>query len=131
MSKFNENYSKSALNNARKLRKNMTDCELKLWYHLRGRKLFDVKFKRQVPIGNYIVDFFCMEKKLIIELDGGQHNEEENIIKDGKRTKFFEEKGYKVLRFWNNDVNENIVGVLEVIRQNLQLPSPERGNCNN
>ena len=98
---------------ARKLRKNSTKEERLLWSLLRNRQLYNLKFKRQFPIGDYIVDFVCEEKKLVIEIDGGQHNEDKNIIKDLERTKFIESKGYVVVRFWNNEINKNIAGVYE------------------
>ena len=98
-------------NIAKILRKNQTPQEKKLWDLLRNRNFHNLKFKRQVPIGKYVVDFLCEEKKLIIELDGGQHNEEENIIKDNERTAYFKKAGYKIIRFWNNEIDENIEGV--------------------
>jgi len=101
---------------ARLLRKNSTIVEIKLWYHLRSRNFLNLKFRRQEPVGDFIVDFICYEKKLIIELDGGQHNEYE--AKDIKRTKALEKEGYKVLRFWNNEVLNNIDGVLTIIKEN-------------
>lgn len=100
---------------ARKLRKNSTIQERKLWQLLRNRNFNNLKFKRQLPIGEYIVDFVCEEKKIIIELDGGQHNLPENIKLDNIRTEFLESKGYKVLRIWNKDFNENLDGVYTVI----------------
>ena len=96
---------------ARKLRKNSTKEERILWQLLRNRQFLGLKFKRQFPIGNYVVDFVCEEKKLIIELDGGQHNEPENIHLDCVRTEFLKSKGYTVVRFWNTDINLNISGV--------------------
>ena len=101
--------------NARKLRKNMTPQENKLWQILRNRTMNNYRFRRQYAIGNYIVEFICREKKLIIELDGGQHNQDKNIIQDNERTRFLENEGYKVIRFWNNDVDNNINGVYEEI----------------
>ena len=91
----------------------MTEFEQKLWKNLRDRRFCNAKFRRQVPIGNYIVDFVCFDKRVIIELDGSGHFEQ--IEYDEKRNKFFEEQGYKVLRFWNNDLNNNFNGVLDVI----------------
>lgn len=91
----------------------MTEFEQKLWKNLRDRRFCNVKFRRQVPIGNYIVDFVCFDKRVIIELDGSGHFEQ--IEYDEKRNKFFEAQGYKVLRFWNNDLNNNFNGVLDVI----------------
>ncbi|MCM1338831.1 MAG: endonuclease domain-containing protein [Muribaculaceae bacterium] len=105
---------------ARKLRKNMTEQERKLWQFLRKKSIDGLKFRRQYPIGNYIVDFICNEKKLIIEIDGGQHNEAQNITYDKERTEFLENKGYKVIRFWNCDVDNNIEGVYQEILKNLK-----------
>lgn len=101
---------------ARNLRKNMTTQEAKLWDLLRNRQFGGFKFVRQYPIGSYIVDFACRKKKLIIELDGGQHNFPENIKQDNERTMYLEERGYKVIRFWNNDIDNNLEGVyLEIM----------------
>jgi len=97
---------------ARNLRKDSTDTERYLWYNLRANRL-GVKFKRQVPIGTYIVDFVCLEKRLIIELDGGQHMD--NQIYDMKRTDWLTAHGFKVLRFWNHDVFQQTTSVVEVI----------------
>ncbi|MDR1124343.1 MAG: endonuclease domain-containing protein [Elusimicrobiota bacterium] len=100
-------------------RKNMTDAERKLWYLLRGRRL-KYKFRRQQQIGRYILDFVCLEQKLIIECDGGQHTPE----KDKTRTDFFTARGYRILRFWNNDILNNIEGVWYTIRQQLDKTNP-------
>jgi very-short-patch-repair endonuclease len=111
---------------ARQLRKNITDSELKLWQILRNSQLF-YKFRRQYPIGNYIVDFICLEKMLIIEIDGGAHNEERQFQYDTKRTEYLESRGFTVIRFWNNDVTDNLDGVFEVIQSRLspsRIPSP-------
>ena len=96
---------------ARKLRQSSTKEERVLWQLLRNRQFKNLKFKRQFPIGNYVVDFVCEEIKLIIELDGGQHNEPENIEADKVRTEFLESKGFKVIRFWNNEIDKNLEGV--------------------
>ena len=101
---------------SRTLRKEQTPWEKKFWMHLKGSKFYDLKFKRQVVVGPYIYDFSCFEKKLIIELDGSQHKEPEGKIKDREKQEFVEKLGYKVLRFNNSDVQNNIEGVLEVIR---------------
>ncbi len=98
------------------LRRDMTDAEMKLWLALRDRRLDGFKFRRQSTIGPYIVDFLCLEAKLIVELDGGQHNEEIDAL----RTRFLEERGYTLLRFWNNEVLENFEGVLQVISETLK-----------
>lgn len=105
---------------ARNLRKNSTKEEQKLWSILRNRQLNNFKFKRQVPIGNYVVDFLCEEKKLIIEIDGGQHNQHKNIQEDEARTELLKQKGYVVIRFWNNEINKNISGVVEKILEYLK-----------
>lgn len=96
---------------ARELRQNMTSQEYKLWALLRNRNFNGVKFVRQYPIGHYIVDFACRKKRIVLELDGGQHNEMQNKIYDDKRTEYLISKGYKVLRFWNNEIDDNLEGV--------------------
>lgn len=101
---------------ARNLRKNCTAAERHLWYNLRASRM-GVKFKRQVPIGVYIVDFACLEKRLIIELDGSQHMD--NQAYDVNRTAWLVEQGFKVLRFWNHDVFQQTASVLEVIMKAL------------
>ena len=102
---------------ARNLRKNSTKQELTLWKLLRNHGINNLKFKRQYPIGNYIVDFVCKEKWLIIEVDGGQHNEPNNISYDEERTEYLNNRGYRVLRFWNTDIDKNLKGVYEMILQ--------------
>jgi very-short-patch-repair endonuclease len=98
---------------ARGLRKVLTPAELKLWTYLRGSRLNGVKFRRQHAIGEYISDFCAIKPRLIIELDGSQHIEQREY--DAERTAFFETKGYRVLRFWNNDIMNNMDAVLKVI----------------
>lgn len=105
------------------LRKNQTDAEKLLWFYLRNKRFEGIKFRRQQLIGNYIVDFVSFEKKLIIELDGGQHNDNENIIKDKTRSEFLEKEGFTVLRYWNNEILVNTDVVLESIYNSL-FPSP-------
>ena len=90
------------LNNAKLLRNNLTVAEQRLWYYLRANRFLNLKFKRQKPIGAYIVDFVCVEQKLIIEVDGGQHAED--VAYDDRRTNFLRGEGYQVLRFWNSQV---------------------------
>jgi very-short-patch-repair endonuclease len=104
---------------ARKLRRASTDAELRLWRHLRNRNFAGLRFARQVPIGPYVADFVCRARKLVIELDGGQHAEQAND--DAKRTAELEALGYRILRFWNNDVLTNTDSVLEAIRLDLKL----------
>lgn len=103
---------------AKVLRKRTTDAERLLWRYLRLGQLGGCKFRRQEPIGKYVVDFVCYEKRIIVEVDGGQHCAE----KDGNRDRWFEEQGFKVLRFWNNKVLKNSQGVLEMIR-NVVYPT--------
>jgi very-short-patch-repair endonuclease len=107
---------------ARALRQNLTDAERRLWFHLRRKQLDGHRFRRQVSIGPYIADFVCLESKLVIEVDGGQHGD--NAEKDARRTALMEAQGFRVLRFWNDEVLGNTVGVLEAIRQRLADPPP-------
>ncbi|MDH4561423.1 endonuclease domain-containing protein [Pseudomonas sp. BN411] len=102
---------------ARELRSNMTDAEHHLWYYLRGHRFFGLKFKRQKPMGHYIVDFICLEQRLVIELDGGQHQEQAD--RDGERDRWLSEQGYRVLRFWNHEVLRDTDAVLEAIGRAL------------
>ncbi|MFA5393457.1 MAG: DUF559 domain-containing protein [Candidatus Ratteibacteria bacterium] len=113
---------KKSISVARKLRNNPTEAEKRLWQHLKYKQLDGLKFRRQQPVGNYIVDFINFEKMVIIEVDGGQHMENQN---DTERDKWLYQNGFIVLRFWNNDVLKNTEGVLEVIRQICSpLPCP-------
>jgi len=106
---------------SRRLRRQATDAELKLWSHLRSRTLENFKFVRQEPIGPYIVDFVCREKRLVVEVDGGQHATDP---RDAIRDQWLAAHRYRVLRFWNNDVLSNTEGVLEVIASALQAETP-------
>ena len=108
-------------NFAKQLRSNMTDAEKLLWYHLRGHRLNGAKFKRQQPLGDYIVDFVSFEKKLVIEVDGGQHLESES---DNQRDAWLQGQGFRTLRFWNNEVLAETESVLEKILQ-VTTPSPQ------
>jgi len=100
---------------ARQLRRNQTDAEHRLWYHLRGRRLLGLRFRRQHPIGPYFADFACLELRLVIELDGGQHNEPRKRYLDGVRTDVLAGHGFEVVRFWDNDVLRDTPAVLAVI----------------
>jgi very-short-patch-repair endonuclease len=100
---------------AKKLRKNSTVAEFLLWHRLRARQIQGVKFRRQQPIENFIVDFVSFEKRIVIEIDGGRHKL--NRDKDDIRDKFLSENGFTVLRFWDREVTDNMEGVLEVIRE--------------
>ena len=98
---------------ARTLRKNPTEAERRLWENLKRRQIAEVKFRRQQPIGPYIVDFVCFERRVIVEVDGGQHAEQASY--DEQRTCWLEAQGYRVLRFWNNDVLANTEAVAQPI----------------
>jgi very-short-patch-repair endonuclease len=117
----------SMLTNAKSLRTNQTEAGQRLWYHLRAHRFLGLKFKRQKPVGRYIVDFICMEHRLIIELDGGQHAE--HATRDQQWDGWLRDQGYKVLRFWNNEVMQQTESVLEQIRNVVTLspcPSPAK-----
>ncbi len=100
---------------ARKLRKDMPEAEQRLWYFIRRSELGGFRFRRQHTIGPYIADFACLEAKLVIELDGDQHALGDAPKRDEKRDAYLIAEGFEVLRFWNNEVYENIDGVLEAI----------------
>ena len=101
------------------LRKNSTPQEVIFWSRVRAKRFKGLKFKRQYSLGRYIVDFICLEKKLIIELDGYQHKEENQERYDEERTEFLEKLGFKILRFWNNEINDNMEGVFIKIENSL------------
>ena len=114
---------------ARRLRRGMTDAERKLWYALRAHRFRGAQFRRQVPLGPFIADFVCHGLKLVIEVDGGQHATSEN---DAGRDRWMRDEGYRVLRFWNNEVLGNLEGVLDRIGREIAAapppqPSPTRG----
>jgi len=103
---------------AKNLRHNQTDTEKKLWRCLRSREFQGVKFRRQQPVDSYIVDFCSFEKRLVVELDGGQHTQE----KDSKRTEYLEKSGFRVIRVWDNEIINNLESVLEYLRQQILTP---------
>jgi adenine-specific DNA-methyltransferase len=105
---------------SRALRKNATDAERKLWSVLRGRQLNGLKFRKQVEIDGYVVDFLCAERRLIIEVDGGRHTPE----RDARRTAHLESQGFRLIRFWNHDVLQNIDGVWTMIEKALETKPP-------
>ena len=105
---------------AKTLRSNQTDAEQRLWYHLRARRFMGLKFKRQKPIGPFIADFVCLEHKLVVEADGGQHGGAD----DQRRDEWFAAHGFTVLRFWNHEILGETEAVLERIREAVLLPSP-------
>lgn len=108
--------------NAKNLKQNITLAEQRLWYHLRGKRLNGIKFRRQQTIGGYIVDFVSMEYKIIIELDGAQHAEQ--TAYDDARTEFLNSQGCRVVRFWNNEVLQQTENVLAKYRNNAAAPAP-------
>jgi len=113
---------------ARQLRKNPTEAERVLWRHLRLHQLERCKFRRQQPIGQYIVDFVCFENRLVIELDGGQHCEQ--VAYDAERSAWLRTQGFRVLRFWNHEVLQDIEAVKKVIQEAVIPPSfilPHKG----
>ena len=103
--------------NARRLRRDQTLAETKLWLAYRSHQLENIHFRRQHPVGNYIVDFCAPQAKLIIELDGSQHLEQQEY--DAERTEFLESRGYRVLRFWNNDVMDDLDGAIIMVLEAL------------
>ena len=121
---------------ARQLRARMTDAERKLWFALKDRRFAAFKFRRQVPVGPYIADFLCFEKRLIVEVDGGQHADS---VRDAERDNWLAQNEFQVLRFWNSDLLQNLEGVLTILSEQLERtlhpssrlretpPSPARG----
>ncbi|MEW6768428.1 MAG: endonuclease domain-containing protein [Pseudomonadota bacterium] len=114
-----------AISHAKALRQSMTDAEQRLWYRLRAHRLKSFKFKRQAPIGKYIVDFICFERRLIIEIDGGQHDGQ---LSDAERSHWLSDQGFRIVRFWNNEVLNNTDAVLgqivDVLNACAVYPSP-------
>ncbi|MGZ8415714.1 MAG: endonuclease domain-containing protein [Methyloceanibacter sp.] len=126
-----EGASSPAVAKARSLRGRMTDAERKLWYMLRGRRFADAKFRRQVPLGNYVADFLSFETRVVVEVDGGQHSDNASDI---ARDDWFRSQGFTVVRFWNSDVLKNLEGVftqlstiVEESTPHPKPPSPTRG----
>jgi very-short-patch-repair endonuclease len=109
---------------ARELRKRLTPQEVKLWVRLRELKALGFHFRKQAPIGRYIVDFVSFSARIVIEIDGGQHGTAEGVRSDTARDSFLQSQGYQVLRFWNSDVDRNLTGVMESILSALTTPTP-------
>jgi len=105
---------------ARQLRQSSTDAERALWDRLQNRQLDGVKFRRQRPLGPYIIDFISFERRVVIELDGGQHGEDREAGRDEERTAWLKVRGYEVLRFWNNEVLRDMEAVLERIMEAMK-----------
>ena len=117
---------------ARKLRKTMTRQEVKLWVHFRSWRQRGYHFRRQSPRHGFIVDFVCLNQKLVVEVDGGQHGLDAHVVRDRIRDGYFLRDGFRVLRFWNNDVDRNLDGVLQTIDAALRggpaaIPPPKGG----
>jgi very-short-patch-repair endonuclease len=112
---------KAKTRRSRTLRKDATGAEKKLWHRLRDRQIAGFKFVRQEPIGPFFADFVCRERKLIVEVDGGQHADS---LSDERRTKWLASSGYKVVRFWNHEVDKKMEGVLEKLSELLLMPAP-------
>jgi very-short-patch-repair endonuclease len=109
---------------ARRLRNQPTGAEKRLWFHLRAGQLNGRKFRRQAALGAYIVDFICFAQRLIVELDGPQHFEAAAAEHDARRTAWLAERGYRVIRFRNHEVDEDVQRVVEMIRQALEVTAP-------
>ncbi|KPJ73830.1 hypothetical protein AMJ52_03010 [candidate division TA06 bacterium DG_78] len=111
----------------------MTDAERKMWYKLRNRQLINLKFRRQAPFGPYFLDFYCPQKQIAIEIDGGQHYSIKGCYRDKIREKYLKKSGLRILRYSNSDILNNLDGVLHDILRQLQInnsspyPSPQRG----
>jgi len=112
---------------ARAVRRNMGDAEKKLWFRLRRRKIAGHRFRRQVPVGDYIVDFACLSARLIIEVDGGRHHNREAQLLDETRTASLEARGYRVVRFWNSRVLSDIDGVVDDLQRSSSSDRPPPG----
>jgi very-short-patch-repair endonuclease len=110
---------------ARHLRRNRTSAERRLWRELRQLKQIGCKFRQQVPIDHFIVDFACLSRRLIVEVDGGTHSTDEEVARDARRERYLKAQGFQVLRVWNSDVRENISGVMDTIVGVLDTPTPD------
>src|SRR6185312_12073126 len=110
--------------NARRLRKTLTPQEVKIWNHLRSWRKRGFHFRRQAPRKGYIVDFICLKHGLVVEIDGGQHNFESHVADDRRRDEKLSRAGFRVLRFWNSDVDKNLPGVLQTIDAALNGKAP-------
>jgi very-short-patch-repair endonuclease len=127
---MNKRPADSAHGRARTLRQNMTEAERRVWQVLRSQQMKGFKFRRQVPIGRYIADFVCHEARLIVEIDGGQHDR--SSPREAERTGFLQNQGYRIVRFWNNEILANLEGVHQTIADELgritpTQPSPIKG----
>jgi very-short-patch-repair endonuclease len=110
---------------ARQLRRNRTSAERRLWRELRQLKQIGCKFRQQVPIDHFIVDFACLSRRLIVEVDGGTHSTDREVARDARRERYLKAQGFQVVRVWNSDVRENISGVMDTIVAVLDTPTPD------
>jgi len=110
---------------ARRLRRNRTSAERRLWRELRQLKQIGCKFRQQVPIDHFIVDFACLSRRLIVEVVGGTHSTDREIARDARRERYLKEQGFRILRVWNADVRENMEGVMDTIVAVLDTPTPD------
>jgi len=110
--------------NARALRKRLTPQEVKVWVKLREMKALGFHFRKQAPIGRYIVDFVSFGARIVVEVDGGQHGMHDGVLSDRERDRFLRSQAFRVLRFWNSDVDQNLNGVIESILEALKTPTP-------
>jgi len=110
---------------ARRLRRNRTDAERRLWRELRELKQAGFKFRQQAPVDYFIVDFACLSQRLIVEVDGGTHSTDAELERDGRRERHLSDQGFRVLRVWNSDVRENIEAVMDTIVAALHTPTPD------
>ena len=116
--------STGSLSHARRMRQTPTDAESRLWHNLRAGRLVGYRFRRQQPLGRFIVDFVCFEQRLIVEVDGSQHGDDEGLARDEMRTRWLQSEGYRVIRFWNNDVMSKTESVLEAIHNMIAVTPP-------
>ena len=110
---------------ARHLRRNRTSAERRLWRELRQLKQIGCKFRQQVPIDHFIVDFACLSQRLIVEVDGGTHSTDGELARDARRERYLQDQGFRFLRVWNSDVRENMEGVMDTIVGALDTPTPD------
>jgi adenine-specific DNA-methyltransferase len=110
-----------SITRAKELRKNSTDAERALWRVLRSRQLSGHKFRRQQPLGPFVVDFVCLEARLVVEIDGGQHGEDRQLAYDSRRTVWLQNQNFRVLRFWNHEVLNQLDSVSELIEKALAM----------
>ena len=110
---------------ARQLRRNRTSAERRLWRELRQLKQVGCRFRQQVPIDHFIVDFACLSRRLIVEVDGGTHSTDREVAREARRERYLKDQGFRILRVWNADVRENMEGAMDTIVAVLDTPTPD------